>query len=153
MAINKVVFGNQTLIDISDATVTADKLLSGIVAYDKTGTKITGTATTGMKVITGSFTGTSSTHSISVSGLDFTPKGCAYMLLGQLGDSNTSVMLMGATVPVKTTSSGSNIYAVRRSGSSSFTNITGSPSLTSNGFTHSNSNGNFGGTYLYIVWG
>ena len=42
MAINKVVFGTTSIIDISDSTVTADKLSKGETAYDKTGEKITG---------------------------------------------------------------------------------------------------------------
>lgn len=43
MAVNKVVFGTTSIIDISDSTVTADKLSKGEIAYDKTGEKITGT--------------------------------------------------------------------------------------------------------------
>lgn len=43
MAVNKVVFGAVSIMDISDSTVTADKLAKGITAYDKSGEKITGT--------------------------------------------------------------------------------------------------------------
>lgn len=43
MAVNKVVFGAVSIMDISDSTVTADKLAKGVTAYDKTGEKITGT--------------------------------------------------------------------------------------------------------------
>lgn len=43
MAINKVNYGNTTLIDISNDTVTANTLLSGSTAHDNTGTQITGT--------------------------------------------------------------------------------------------------------------
>lgn len=43
MAINKVVYGNRTLIDLTGVTVTADKLLEGYTALDKSGTLITGT--------------------------------------------------------------------------------------------------------------
>lgn len=42
MAVNQVIFNNQTLIDISDSTVTSDKLIDGFTCYDKSGTKITG---------------------------------------------------------------------------------------------------------------
>lgn len=42
MAVNKVVFGAVSIMDISDSTVTADKLAKGVTAYDKTGEKITG---------------------------------------------------------------------------------------------------------------
>ena len=43
MAVNKVVFGAVSIMDISDSTVTADKLAKGYTAYDKAGEKITGT--------------------------------------------------------------------------------------------------------------
>lgn len=42
MAINKVVYGSQTLIDLTADTVQADKLLSGYTAHDKSGTQIEG---------------------------------------------------------------------------------------------------------------
>ena len=43
MGVNKVVFGAVSIMDISDSTVTPDKLAKGATAYDKTGEKITGT--------------------------------------------------------------------------------------------------------------
>lgn len=42
MAVNKVVFGGETLIDISKDTVTKDKLLTGFTAHDQDGNPITG---------------------------------------------------------------------------------------------------------------
>lgn len=42
MAVNKVVFGAVSVIDISDSTVTADTLAKGATAYDKSGEKIIG---------------------------------------------------------------------------------------------------------------
>ena len=42
MAVNKVVFGNTTVMDITDSTVTASKLKSGETAYAANGAKITG---------------------------------------------------------------------------------------------------------------
>lgn len=45
--VNKVVFGNETLIDLTSDTVTADKLMQGYTAHDRTGAVITGTATGG----------------------------------------------------------------------------------------------------------
>jgi hypothetical protein len=42
MAINKVVYGGQTLIDLTGDTVTADKILKGYTAHDKSGAVITG---------------------------------------------------------------------------------------------------------------
>lgn len=41
--VNKVVYGNRTLIDLTSDTVTRDKILSGFTAHDKSGTIITGT--------------------------------------------------------------------------------------------------------------
>ena len=43
MAINKVVLGDQTLIDLTNDTVTASSLLEGKTAHDKSGELITGT--------------------------------------------------------------------------------------------------------------
>ena len=43
MAINKVVYGGQALIDLTGDTVTADKILAGFTAHDKSGENITGT--------------------------------------------------------------------------------------------------------------
>lgn len=43
MAINKVIFAGNTLIDISDTTATADKILEGYAAYGANGQKIVGT--------------------------------------------------------------------------------------------------------------
>lgn len=42
MAINKVDYGNRTLIDISNDTVSANTLLSGATAHDNSGTQISG---------------------------------------------------------------------------------------------------------------
>ena len=41
--VNKVVYGNRTLIDLTSDTVTKDKILSGFTAHDKSGATITGT--------------------------------------------------------------------------------------------------------------
>lgn len=43
MAINKVIYGGRTLIDLSGDTVTADKILDGFTAHDKKGETIIGT--------------------------------------------------------------------------------------------------------------
>ena len=40
--VNKVVFGEETVIDLTEDTVTAETLAEGVTAHDKTGTLITG---------------------------------------------------------------------------------------------------------------
>lgn len=45
MAINKVIFGNQTLIDLTSDTVDASHLLSGYTAHNRSGASITGSCT------------------------------------------------------------------------------------------------------------
>lgn len=43
MAVNKVIIGAEVKLDLTGDTISADKLLSGITAHDKSGEKITGT--------------------------------------------------------------------------------------------------------------
>ena len=45
MAVNKVVFNGQVQIDLTNDTVTADKILSGYTAHGKDGNGITGNLT------------------------------------------------------------------------------------------------------------
>lgn len=45
MAISKVVYGGNTLIDLTADTVTADKVLTGVKAHGADGEQITGTCT------------------------------------------------------------------------------------------------------------
>ena len=42
-SINKIVFGAKVLIDLTEDTVTADTLVEGVTAHDKSGAKIVGT--------------------------------------------------------------------------------------------------------------
>ncbi|MCM1364664.1 MAG: hypothetical protein NC122_05110 [Faecalibacterium sp.] len=44
-AYNKIIYGGETLVDMTDDTVTEDKLLQGVTAHGKTGEKLTGTCT------------------------------------------------------------------------------------------------------------
>ena len=43
--VNKVIYGGRTLIDLTSDTVTADKILTGFTAHDKSGAAITGSCT------------------------------------------------------------------------------------------------------------
>ena len=42
MAVNKIIYGNQTIIDLTSDTIDATKILYGYTAHDKSGTIITG---------------------------------------------------------------------------------------------------------------
>lgn len=60
---NKVIYNGNTLIDISDSTVTADKLLQGYTAYAADGSKIIGTHTDEVTYnVTQQLTGVSSSN-------------------------------------------------------------------------------------------
>ena len=72
MAVNKVVFDGQTLLDLTGDTVTAETLAQGYTAHDKAGALITGAMQSGRKVVIGSFNGYSTT-SKEISGLGFMP--------------------------------------------------------------------------------
>lgn len=43
MAVNKIIYGGKTLIDLSGDTLDADKMLAGVTGHDKAGEAITGT--------------------------------------------------------------------------------------------------------------
>ena len=45
MGVNKVVYGTNVIVDISDSTVAPEDLMNGETAYDAKGDKITGTFT------------------------------------------------------------------------------------------------------------
>lgn len=47
MAVNKVVYGNTVLVDLTGDTVTPDKLLNGVTAHNASGEQITGTMEAG----------------------------------------------------------------------------------------------------------
>lgn len=44
MAVNKVIYGNRVIIDISGSTVTPETLAMGVIAYNARGERIVGTA-------------------------------------------------------------------------------------------------------------
>lgn len=50
MNVNKVIYGGDVLIDLTGDSVSADKVLKGITAHDKSGAKITGTCTLVLRI-------------------------------------------------------------------------------------------------------
>lgn len=84
MAVNKVTYGGETLIDLTGDTVTADKLAQGITAHDASGAEIVGTmvASSGSKVKAGSIN-LAETKTFSVThGLGVTPSRVLLVKLG-----------------------------------------------------------------------
>lgn len=103
MAVNKVIYDGDTLIDLSGDTVTAAQLLTGVTAHDKAGNPITGTYKTPSGTVNITANGThnvssyataavnipirffeaiitiSSTSQIVVSGIPFQPLGYVAM--------------------------------------------------------------------------
>ncbi len=55
MAVNKVVYGSDTLIDLTTDTVAENTLAQGITAHDKSGAQIVGTMEPGKQVVSGTF--------------------------------------------------------------------------------------------------
>lgn len=51
MAVNKVIYGNRVLVDLTDATATATNIIEGYTAYGADGNKIVGTASNQTLVI------------------------------------------------------------------------------------------------------
>lgn len=56
MAVNKVIYGNTVIIDITDSTIKSSDLRDGVTAYDKSGAKIIGSLDVDVTVT--NFTGT-----------------------------------------------------------------------------------------------
>jgi len=71
MAYNKVVFGGNTLIDLTNDTVSADKLAEGYTAHDKSGALITGTMQTQGTILYTNSTGNNGNVSLSQSVTNF----------------------------------------------------------------------------------
>lgn len=95
MAYNKVIYNNNTLIDLTSDTVTADKLMQGYTAHDASGALITGTATGGggssVQIGTGSGTaGTSNT--LTFTNLAGEPTSYAVFYGGTINTSSTVIV-------------------------------------------------------------
>lgn len=122
MGVNRVDFGNETLIDLSGDTVTAASLLAGFTAHGADGEAITGTAGIHVESITKA--PSSNATSIAFTGLAAQPK--AFMLIA------TTQMTLATTYYVSAvTSDGENTYGtyVRRSsggGSSAYQYVSSS---------------------------
>lgn len=104
MAINKVIYGGTTLIDLSgDSLSSADQLMQGVTAHDRTGALITGTATGGGTLITKSITA-NGTYDAEDDNVD----GYSSVTVNVSGGGNSSYTLLNSSeVSAATTTSGS----------------------------------------------
>ena len=123
MGVNRVEYGDQTLIDLSQDTVTAASLLSGFTAHGADGELITGEAS-GANIGMTTKAPTSNATSIAFTGLLGKPK--AFMLI-----TTTQITLATTYYVTAVMSNGTNTYGtyVRRSsggGSSSYNYVSSS---------------------------
>lgn len=92
MAVNKVVFGENTLLDLTADTIVASALLSSYTAHDKSGTAITGTHQCGAaSVATGTVTLSSTAQTMSITGIGFTPTSIMLILTSASGTTTSKV--------------------------------------------------------------
>lgn len=93
MAVNKVLFGTETLLDLTGDTVTADKVAEGVIFHAPDGTQQTGTlAAGGVKYATGTGSFNEDGY-FEVTGLDFRP-----YAVGIFGLASTSIYLSGYAI-------------------------------------------------------
>ena len=106
MAINKVVYGEQTLIDLTDSTLAdPSELKKGVTAYDRSGTKLTGSG--GDYVISyneNSAVGRAKVGSAKTGVPNYTPSGDVLQTMEELE------FAMGGSVTLDLRSSGNTLY-------------------------------------------
>lgn len=116
MAVNKVVYGTTTLVDLTDTTATADKILEGYGAYGKDGEWMDGTASAGGATVAVA-TETPSSNSTSIT---FDVEGKPLMFAVQWSYTSGSYMSGSSTRYITSViSDGTHCYgsSVYRSGS------------------------------------
>jgi len=98
MAVNKVTYGGETLIDLTGDTVTADKLAEGITAHDASGAEIVGTlVASAQKVVAGKvyYSSSSNTSTPTIQhGLGETPNFVCIMNISQVSYGWDTIMLV-----------------------------------------------------------
>ena len=79
MGINKIIYGDETLIDLTSDTVTAETLATGVTAHDSSGIAITGTMRGGDDVLYGTCDTAAATaaKTVTISGVTELTEGLA----------------------------------------------------------------------------
>ena len=98
MAVNKVVYDNNTLIDLTSDTVTADKLAQGYTAHDASGAAITGTMSGGGIVLPAEYQrvewiSNANTARIDLGSISANPKGAILDMKFDVVSSSTGIMV------------------------------------------------------------
>ena len=141
MAKNKIIYNGNTLIDLTGDTVTADKLLQGYTAHDRSGAQITGTAISG-----GSgailFTSNNAEMLINQEISSWTSSTDYYYRAFNAGNiiANETYIVIFDGVSYKYTPTGTSMGNIRMKFPSSSSPDTGEPFYINNEF----------GTYIYI---
>ena len=116
MAYNKIIYGGDTLIDLTSDTVTANSLLSGVTAHDKAGNTIEGTipdgSATGPSSLSGSSasitTGTN-TITLTKTGITTTPTVSAGYISNATASTATIALTASVAVNPTPTASGATV--------------------------------------------
>ena len=134
----------------------ADKITPGNIRNGVSILGVTGTYM-GYRVVTGTYSGTKTTKSFTISGFSFQPSNVIVVAFAPNGVSSASstYMLSASTVPVVNPATGSNVYATRYAACSQIIlPLTGKPiTINSDGFTCTRASDYFPFTYLYVAWG
>jgi len=121
MAINKVIYDNQTLVDLTADTVTADTLAAGVTAHDKSGASIVGTAYKNTYYVKGTQTASTNVWTGDLSEVDALYDGLAIdYWLPFAGTSSAATLNLTLKDGTKT-----GAIPVYRDGTNTFTNNVG----------------------------
>ena len=128
--VNKVVYGGNTLIDITDTTATADKILSGYGAYGADGAWMDGTATAGsgsaVSIVDTQDANGGTIRTITAVSLEGDTVSAATLLSGYTAHNSLGEAITGEYVPSGTaTIEASRAYTVSGSGSQTISPDTG----------------------------
>ena len=124
MGVNRVDFGNDTLIDLSGDTVTAASLLSGYTAHGADGELVTGTAEAGAQVGTTTKSLSSNATSIAFTDLPAQPK--AFMVIATTQITLASTYYVSAITSDGNTTYGTYIRKSSGGGSSAYQYVSSS---------------------------
>lgn len=153
MGNSKITYFGQTLIDLTNDTVDEDHLASGVTAHDKAGNSIVGTMEAGAVSKTMTFSNSSASTSMSITGFAAEPKSFSVTLASDVTSSSTRYVInvaggAGVTMVTYAYKSGNNSYIYQSTSYCTTTYNNGTLTLR----TTSSTNGGtfYKGTYRVI---